>query len=140
MISRKVTLMLDHADRLRIDHNFAEALEILEDVQDISGKAFQEQRERAKLLRERTVAERRAAARRAYTEAKRLLQQHRFVQAIDLLKSIPPDIKDTTKAIEAARRAQADYVARRKSVAVINLIIFVLGLILLLVVALIALR
>jgi hypothetical protein len=135
-----VTLMLDHADRLRIDHNFAEALEILDEVQDISGKAFQEQRDRASMLRDRTSAERRADALRTYKHAKRLVKQRRFVEAINLLKQVPEDIKDTTRAIETARRMQTEYVARRKSIAVINLIIFVLGLILLLVVALLALR
>jgi predicted Ser/Thr protein kinase/predicted amidophosphoribosyltransferase len=138
MISRKVTLMLDHADRLRIDHDFEEAMQILDEVQDISGKAFAEQRERAALLRDRTDAERRAAARRAYAEARRMLRQHRYGEAIEQLKQIPEDIKDTSEAIEKARRDQADYVARRKSVAVMNLIIFALGLILLLVVALLA--
>jgi hypothetical protein len=131
--------MLDHADRLRIEQNFAEALEILEEVRGISGKAFDEQRDRASRLHDLTRAERRAAAKNAYTEAKRLLREHRFVEAIELLKSVPPGVKDTSKAIEAARKQQAQYVAQRRSHATVSLIIFSLCLLLMLVVALLAL-
>lgn len=138
VVSQKVSLMLDHADRLRIEQSYDEALQILEEVRGISGKAFDDQRDRAQRLRDLTITERRTAAKKAYMEAKRLLRERRFVEAIEMLKSIPPSVKDTSKAVATARKQQAEYVAQRKSAATVTLIIFALCLLLILVTALFA--
>jgi hypothetical protein len=140
LVTRKVTLMLDQADRLRLDGDYVEALQILEDVRAIEGRAFSAERERARVLRDKTIAERLKAAKTAYAEARRMLREKRFKEAIALLRDVPPDIKDTTKEIETCRKLQAQLAAQMRSQSTFNLILLALGLILVIVMAVIALR
>jgi predicted Ser/Thr protein kinase len=129
IITQKVTLMLEQADKLRLGGNFAEALQILDEVDTIEGRAFEEERQRAQLLRQTTTAERTKAAKTAYREGRRMLAERRFREAIDLFKAVPADIRDTTKEIEAARRLQAEMAAQMRSQAHTNLALLILGLV-----------
>jgi len=140
IITQKVSLMLEQADKLRLGGNFTEALEILDEVDAIEGRAFEEERQRAKLLREKTVAERLKAARTAYREGRRMLSEQRFREAIELFKSVPPDIKDTTREIKAARQMQARLAAEMRSQATINLVLLAVGLVMVVAIALFALK
>jgi hypothetical protein len=130
LISDKVSMMLDQADRLRLNADFDQALHILDEVQTVEGRAFEAHRQRALTLREKTVEDRREAAKRSYEEGKRLAREHRFREAIELFKSVPPDIKDTAGAIKAALQLQARLAAERKSATTTNLIVFAIGIIL----------
>jgi len=134
LISDKVSMMLDQADRLRLNGDFDQALHILEEVQAVEGKSFEAHRQRALALREKTLDERREAAKRAYEEGKRLVREHRFREAIELLKSVPADIKDTSGAIRAALQLQARIAAERKSETTTNLIVFAIGIVLVMVI------
>jgi hypothetical protein len=123
LVSDRVSMMLDQADRLRLNTHFDEALRMLDEVGTVEGRAFEPQRQRAESLRQNTIAERREAAKRAYDEGRRLVRERRFREAIERFKSVPPDIKDTTKAIDDALQLQARIAAERKSASVTNLII-----------------
>jgi len=138
IISQRVTMMLENADSMRLTRDFDGALEVLHEVKGIAGKAFEEHRERAKALEQRTVAERQRAAHEAYERAQQLVNDRQFAKAIELLRSIPPDIRDTAKAVANARRLQAQFVAQKKSAALINLLLIVLGLILVIVTLIVA--
>ncbi|MHC4479508.1 MAG: serine/threonine-protein kinase [Planctomycetota bacterium] len=136
LVSNRVSMMLDQADRLRLNRDYYEALQILEEVQAVEGKAFEEERHRALILRENVVAERREQAKRDYSEGKRLVREHRFREAIESFKRVPPDIKDTTEVIKATMQLQARLAAERRSEATTNLVILAFGLILVIVVVL----
>ena len=127
---------MDQADRHRLDGKFEVALELMDELLTAEGKAFEEQRERAQALRERTVNERRAAASRAFAEGRRLVREQRFKEAIDMFRRVPPDIRDTSEAIEGAKEYQARVAAERRSKATTNLILIVLAVVLVLVVLL----
>jgi len=128
--SNKVSMMLDRADRLRLDAHFDEALRILEEVRTVQGGALEPHRQRGEALRQKTVAERREVAKRAFEEARKLVRARRFAEAVRLFKSIPPDIKDTTKAVQVTLQIQARTVAELKSRSTTNLIIIIIGLLL----------
>ncbi len=131
LVSNKVSMMLDQADRLRLNARFGEALELLEEVKTVEGKSFAEERKRAETLRHKVLEERRAAARRNYAEAMRMVRTHRFKEAIEMFRQVPPDIKDTTEAIKATMERQARIAAERRSESVTNLVLFAIGLIML---------
>ena len=57
-----------------------------------------------------------------------MVRERRFREAIELLKAVPKDIKDTQGAIETATRLQTQLMAQRKSEATANLIFLVVGL------------
>ncbi len=125
IITQKVSLMLEQADKLRLGGNFSEALEILDEVDTIEGRAFEEERHRAERLREMTVSERLKAARTAYREGRRMLSERRFREAIEMFKSVPADIKDTTKEIEATRQLQARFAAEMRARSTTNLLLII---------------
>ena len=133
LISNRVSMMLNQADSLRLSGAFEEAVEILEDIQAIEGRAFEEQRERARLMREKTLSERVATAKRDYARARRLVREHSFREANELFKKVPPDVIDTSKAVQAARQLQEQLAAERRSKATINLLLLALGLIMVMV-------
>ncbi|MFO7957903.1 MAG: protein kinase [Candidatus Brocadiia bacterium] len=133
IMSRKMGMMLDQADRLRLDGNYSEALEMLEEVQDIEGRVVEHERQRARSLHESIVMEREETAVKAYEEAMRLLKLQRFREAIELFKRVPEDIRDTSREIEKARQLQARLAAERRSQATTNLILIAVGLLILLV-------
>jgi ribosomal protein L37AE/L43A/predicted Ser/Thr protein kinase len=136
IITQKVTLMLEQADKLRLGGNYTEALQILNEVDSIEGRAFEEERQRATLLKEKTVSERIKAARTAYREGRRMLAERRFREAIELFKSVPADIKDTAKEVEMARQMQATLAAQMRSQATTNLVLLAVGLVMIVVIAL----
>ncbi len=138
LITSKVTMMLDQADQLRLNGNYIEALDILEEVQAIEGRAFEAERERARVLRKTTVAERLRQAKSDYAEARRLVQQGRFQEAIELFERVPADIKDTTKEIQTARELKARLAAELRNQSTTNLILLLLCLVLAIVVVLLA--
>jgi serine/threonine protein kinase len=138
IVSKRISTMLDYADRLRLDGSYAEALHMLDEIRAIGGKAFEEQRSRAAAMRRSALVERRAKARTSFEDANRMLRAHRFAEAIECLRAVPPEEKDVTEAIEHAQQLQADYAVRRKSRAATNLVLFILGLIIVLVIVLIA--
>jgi serine/threonine protein kinase len=140
LVSNKVAMMLDRADRLRLNGDFEEAVQILEEVQAVEGKTFEQERERAKALRQRVLVERREAARRDYQQAKRLVREHRFQEAIRLYQRVPADIKDTTDEIQATKDMQTRLAAERRSESTTNIIIVVIAVVLVLVIVLFALR
>jgi predicted Ser/Thr protein kinase len=123
IVTQRVALMLEQADKLRLGGNFTEALELLNDLDGIEGRAFEEERSRATLLRQKTVSERLRAAKTAYREGRRMLSERRFREAIDLLKSVPADIKDTSKEVAAARQMQAQLAAQVRSQGITNLVL-----------------
>ncbi len=125
IITQKVSLMLEQADKLRLGGNFSEALQILDEVDTIEGRAFEEERHRAEMLREKTRTERLNAARTAYREGRRMLSERRFREAIDLFKAVPPDIKDTTKEVEATRQLQARFAAEMRARSTTNLVLII---------------
>ncbi|MHC4591485.1 MAG: protein kinase domain-containing protein [Planctomycetota bacterium] len=129
LVSNRVSMMLDQADRLRLNRHFDEAMHILDEVQAVEGKAFEEERRRAEVLRDRVFAERREAARRAYEEGKRLIRERRFREAIERFKSVPQDVRDTSAAVRAAMQLQAHIAAQRKSAATVNLAFLAIGII-----------
>jgi len=133
IMSRKVGMMLDQADRLRLDGNHNEALEMLEEVQGIQGRVVEHERQRAKSLHETILMERRETAEKAYQEAARLLKLQQFREAIELFKRVPQDIRDTSGEIKRAKRLQARLAAERRSQATTNLILIAVGLLILLV-------
>ncbi len=133
LIANRVAMMLDQADNLRLTGHFEEAVDILDDVAAIDGRAFLEQRERARNLREKTMEEREAAARHSYEEAAKLVREHRFREANEVYRSIPKDVIDPSRAMEAARRLQEQLAAERRSKATINLALLALGLIMVMV-------
>jgi len=51
LVSNKVAMMLDRADQLRLNGHFAEALQMLEEVEAVEGKPFEQERERARVRR-----------------------------------------------------------------------------------------
>ena len=128
LVSNKVALMLDRADRLRLAGHFAEALDILREIRGVEGKPFEQERERAGALEERVVQERRETALRAYRRARQLVRERHFNEAVELLKTVPQDIRDTRGDVETALGLQAELLARRKSEATANLIFLVVGL------------
>jgi serine/threonine protein kinase len=134
LVADKVSMMLDHADRLRLNASFDEALRVLDEVQTVEGRAFEAHRRRAEALREKTVNERRTAALRAYDEGKRMVREHRFREAIELLKGVPPDIKDTTNTIKGALQLQARIAAERKSETTMNVVIVAIFMVLVMIV------
>lgn len=136
IVSTKVSMLLDQADRLRLSGSFTEALRMLDEVQTVEGRTFQEERRRGQMLRTKTLEERREAAKRDYEEGKRMVREHRFKEAIALFKSVPKDIRDTTDAIRAAMQLQARLAAERKSEATTNLIIMATGFILVVIILL----
>jgi len=123
IIREKASMMLDAADRARLHGQFDEALSILKEVCATEGRAFEEQRARAEALLERTRAERRQAALRNFAEGQRLLRENRFAEAIKLFKQVPPDVRDTTQAINTARQLQTHLAGRLKARHTMNLII-----------------
>jgi hypothetical protein len=139
LVSSRVSLVLDQADRLRLNANFDEGLRVLSEVQGVEGRAFEAHRHRADVLRDRILAERRQAAQRAYTEAKRLVREQRFAEAIQLFQSVPKDLKDTTKAVKSTLQLQARIAAGRRAQTVTNLIFIAIGLIMLMAAAMAAL-
>jgi len=138
LVSNKVAMMLDQADRLRLNGDFESALTMLDQVQTVEGRAFEDERQRALALRDRVLDERREAARRAYQEAKRLVREHRFKEAIEALKSVPKDIKDTTDVIKSAMMLQARIAAERRSETTTNLILLIIGMVLVVLIVLFA--
>ncbi|NIN48715.1 MAG: hypothetical protein GTN62_01170, partial [Gemmatimonadales bacterium] len=62
--------------------NYEEALEILDDVSNVEGRMFESDRQRAKSLREKALQDRTETAQRNYSEAKRMVAQQRFREAI----------------------------------------------------------
>jgi hypothetical protein len=128
LVSNKVAMMLDRADQLRLSGHFTEALQVLEEVAAVEGKPFEQERERARVLHRRVLEERRETALRAYRQGTRMVRERRFREAIELLKTVPKDIKDTQGVIETATRLQAELLAQRKSQATANLIFLVVGL------------
>jgi len=138
IVSNRISTMLDYADRLRAEGSFTEALHMIDELSTTGGKAFEEQSSRADAMRQSALVERRSLARDRFNEANRMLQAHRFAEAVDMLKSVPPEEKDVTKAITHALQMQARYVARRKSSAATNLVLFIVGLIIVLVTLIIA--
>jgi tetratricopeptide (TPR) repeat protein len=140
LVSNKVAMMLDRADRLRLNGDFEEAVQILEEVQAVEGKTFEQERERARALRQRVLAERMEAARRDYQQAKRLVREHRFQEAIRLFQRVPSDIKDTTDAIAATKEIQARLAAERRSESTTNIILVVIAIVLILIIILFAVQ
>ncbi len=138
IVSNRISTMLDYADRLRAEGSYTEALHMLDEIGAIGGKAFEEQRSRADAMRRSALTERRTKGRESFDEANRMLQAQCFPEAIEMLKAVPPEEKDVTKAIAHARKMQTRYVARRKSSAATNLVLFIVGLIIVLVTILIA--
>lgn len=134
LISNKVAMMLEQADRFRLSGEYEEAVQILDEVQSIEGKAFEEQRDRAQTLREKTLEERQEAAKRSYAEARKLVAEHRFREAIDLYEAVPQDLIDTTRAVRAAKQIQERMAAERRAKATTNLILLGLGLLMILVI------
>jgi serine/threonine protein kinase len=139
LVSNKVAMMLDQADRLRLAGEFETALKTLEQVQAVEGRAFKEERQRALALRERVIDERAKAGLRTYQEGKRLVREHRFKEAIELFKAVPPDIKDTTEAVRTTLLLQARIAADRRSETTTNLVLLAIGLVLVVLIALFAL-
>jgi hypothetical protein len=138
LVSNKVAMMLDRADRLRLNGDFEEAVQILDEVQAVEGKAFEQERERARALRRRVLAERLEAARRDFQQAKRLVREHRFQEAIRLFQRVPSDIKDTTEAIQATKEIQARLAAERRSESTTNIVLAVIAIVLILIIVLLA--
>jgi len=138
IVSKRISTMLDYADRLRLEGSFTEALHMLDEIGAIGGKAFEDQRSRADAMRRSALVERRARARRNFDAAGRMLRAHRFSEAIECLRAVPSEEKDVTEAIEQALQLQTEYVARRKSSAATNLVLFIVGLIIMLVIVLVA--
>jgi serine/threonine protein kinase len=134
LISEKVSMMLDQADRLRLDGNYPEALQILSEVQQIEGRVFEHERERAEKLRQRTLEDRDRAAARAWAEAERMVAQERFREAIEYFRRVPRDVRDPTNRIRDVRALQARMAAERKTKAVTNAVVLVIALILVLVI------
>lgn len=130
LVLEKVSMMLDQADRLRLDGKFDQALKMLDDVQTTEGRAFEEHRVRAGVIRERTLNERRQAADRVYAEGQRMLRDRRFREALELFRSVPSDIRDTTEAVSATRQLQARLAADRRSRTATNLVLMVVAVIL----------
>jgi len=139
-VSRKITLMLDYADDLRLRERFDEALQTLREVRHIEGNAFEEQRKRAERLRRATLAARRHSARERFTKAHDLAQRGAFGQSIDLLKTISPDVRDTTREIEAIRMRQRNVLAQRRATAVTNLTMLIVGIIVVIVTLILVLK
>ncbi len=133
LMSRKVGMMLDQADRLRLDGSYSEALQMLKEVQHIEGRVLEQERQRARSLYETIRMERTEVAEKTYAEAVRLARLQRFREAIELFEQVPQDVRDTGREIEKARQLQARMAAERRSQATTNLILIAIGLLVLLV-------
>ncbi len=138
LVRKNIGMMLQQADRLRLDENFDEALDVLAEIREIEGRHFEGERQRAAALAKTVRDQRRETARRHYQEAKRILREGRFKEAIELFKEVPEDIRDTGPDIERTRRFQQRLAAERRSEAITNLMLLAVGLILVLVVLLFA--
>ncbi len=136
IVREKVSMMVDHADRLRLDGKFDEALETLNEVLKTEGKTFEQQRQRSKELHERIVNERRAAANRAYAEGYRMMRERRFGESIRFFQQVPRDIKDTSKDVKTVKQLQARLARATRSRATTNLILIILGVVMVVGVAL----
>jgi nitrogen fixation/metabolism regulation signal transduction histidine kinase len=80
-----------------------------------------------------------AGAAPSNAEAKRLVREQRFAEAIQLFQSVPKDLKDTAKAVKSALQLQARIAAGRRAQTVTNLIFITIGLIMLMAAAMAAL-
>jgi len=139
-VSRKITLMLNYADDLRARERFDEALQALREVRHLEGNACEEQRERAERLRRATLSARRHSARERFTRAHDLAQRGAFGQSIELLQSIAPDVRDTTREIEAIRQRQRHVLAHRRATAITNLTMLIVGIIVVIVALILILK
>ncbi len=121
IVGTKISMQLEQADRYRLQGRFPEALQMLTQVEGVQGRAFEQDRQRAALLRDKVHAERREAAKRDFADAKRMVREHRFKEAVELLRKVPTDIKDTGEAVKATLQLQARLAAERKSESTMNL-------------------
>jgi hypothetical protein len=140
LVTNRIAIMLDQADRLRLSGSYDESLQMLKEVRSVEGRAFENERHRAQVLSEKVRVERRERGLKAYEDARRLAGERRFREALDLFRSIPADVKDTRAAIRATLQLQAKIAAERKAAATTNLILLAVAIIIMVVVLLAVVR
>jgi protein kinase-like protein len=128
-VGRKIALMLDSADDLCRRERFDQALQTLREVRHLEAHASEEQRRRAESLRHATLSARRRAASERFVQARSLARRGAFGQSIALLKSISPDLRDTTREIEALCRRRRSALAHRRVAILARMALLIAGII-----------
>jgi len=125
----KLDEMFQHVLELKGEHNYREAVKVLERILEVKGKAFQKSRARAKEMLQTTRRQLRQAAERTFQEGRRLFAEQRFEEAIEAWESIPPEALDVSKTLEYARRKLKQMQAMRRPWDLINVLLVALALV-----------
>ena len=101
-LQARVQEMFSKYAGLKDEGNYSEAIDCLEQVLRIQGKAFEGDRQHAREALRSTREQRLAAARKAFQEGQRLFNDQHVREAIDVWRSIDPRALDVGKTIDFA--------------------------------------